>query len=117
MTASRSPEHWLSCNGWYGEDGTYQYCGTQFRDPPDADHFARPAELRRLAAKEGWLFERSPRSRTRGKDRCPACVARHSAAGYAAALAVIRSRVEADLARAQSARNPEPATGGNDERG
>jgi hypothetical protein len=48
-------------------------CLRDYEPPADLDHIPKPAELRKLAAKEGWTRVRSPLGRRYDQDICPDC--------------------------------------------
>jgi hypothetical protein len=64
MTVYSVTRHKLYCNGG---------CLRHYEPPADLDHLPRPAELRKLAAKEGWTSARSPLGRKYDRDICPEC--------------------------------------------
>ena len=70
MSAHGFTTYRLFCNG-SGRGSEYQPCGRGFRAPDDLDHNPRPAELRKLAAKEGWTHVRSDLGRRFDRDFCP----------------------------------------------
>lgn len=67
MTAYSVTRYEVYCNGRIEE----RPCVKHYKMPDDMDHWPRPAELRKLAAAEGWTHVRSSLGRRFDGDYCP----------------------------------------------
>lgn len=86
MTAHRSGERWLTCNGWYGNDSGYHDCTATFTvDPCSCERWPALSELRKLAVAAGWACvpAKYP-DRLLDMDQCPRCKASEQTARSAA---------------------------------
>lgn len=73
MSAYSVTEYKLFCDGRtpYGGEGRDHTCFKSFSQPENLDHNPRPAELRKLAARDGWEHVRSSLGRRFDRDFCP----------------------------------------------
>jgi hypothetical protein len=64
----------MHCNGRVPSEGSptgYRSCYKPYVPPAETSRYAKPAELRKLAAKDGWTHVRSALGRRFDFDYCP----------------------------------------------